>query len=344
MIRCETTRIACVLFFIVSFISIDAVAIGKLYRWTDENGEVYYSDRVPPKQSKHQRTQLSDRGLIVRVYEGAKTSQQIAKERRLARLRIEQRKLIADQRDRDSALLRTFRNVEEIDLALKGQLSTLDVLIKIEYANMNRIKIKLNRKLADAAQSERNGRTVTKKQIVEINSLRSQIRDHQLNVTKHKAGKEKLKARFSRDISRFVALKSGPQEFGAKVSSSNRHSEINNREDSIVISLYSCPDRSSCDHAWSLARSYVKSYTTRPFEVNTNLLMITKPPHEDNDIGISVAKIRRQKEHSLIFLDVRCKDSNLGRELCVSLKTRSILAGFAPFLKTGVADMSQVKP
>jgi len=344
MIWCGTTRVACVLFFVAAFISIDAAATGKLYRWADENGEVFYSDRVPPQHSKHQRTQLNDRGLTVKVYEGAKTKQQFQKEKRLAKLRNEQSKLIADQRDRDSALVRSFRNVEEIELTMKGQLSTLDVLIKIEHANMHRLKVKLNKELADAAQSERDGHTVAKKQIDEIKSLRSQIRDHQQSIKRHTAGKQELKARFSRDISRFIALKSGPQEFGAGASSSSQLNEINNKEDSIVISLYVCPDNNSCDKAWSLARSYVKAYATRPLEVDTNLLMITKPPHYDEDIGISVARIRRQKESALIFLDVRCKDSSLGRELCLSLKTRSILAGFAPFLKTGVASMSQAKP
>jgi len=339
-----TTRVAWLLFFVAAIISVDAVAKGKLYRWADENGEVYYSDQVPPQHSKHKRTELNERGLTVKVYEGAKTKQQFKKEQRLAKLRVEQRKLIADQRDRDSALVRTFRNVEEIELALKGQLSTLDVLIKIEHANMHRLKVKLDKKLADAAQTERNGYAVAKKQIDEINSLRSQIRDHERSITKHTAGKRKLKTKFSRDISRFVALKSGPQEFGAGGSSSNQLNEINNKEDSIVISLYVCPDRNSCDKAWSLARSYVKAYATRPLEVDTNLLMITKPPHYDDDISISVARIRRQKQSALIFLDVRCKDSSLGRELCLSLKTRSVLAGFSPFLKTGVASMSQAKP
>lgn len=70
----------------------------KMYRWTDENGRVFYSDQVPPAQSKFARNELSDTARVTKTIRAAKTVEQIALEARLDELRLEQEKSLLSKR------------------------------------------------------------------------------------------------------------------------------------------------------------------------------------------------------------------------------------------------------
>jgi len=39
-------------------------AIAKLYKWVDEDGNVFYSDQIPPDQSDKRHQLLDERGIV----------------------------------------------------------------------------------------------------------------------------------------------------------------------------------------------------------------------------------------------------------------------------------------
>ena len=57
------------LFFTFFFLSAASLAAGsamaaKVYRWVDENGEVYYSEKLPPDFEDKKHDELDHRGIV----------------------------------------------------------------------------------------------------------------------------------------------------------------------------------------------------------------------------------------------------------------------------------------
>ena len=83
----------------------------RLYKWTDKDGNVFYSDKVPPEYAERPKAVLNDQGVAVENLEGKKTAEQLEAER------IENERRVAQelQLRADQALLATYLSVEEID-------------------------------------------------------------------------------------------------------------------------------------------------------------------------------------------------------------------------------------
>jgi hypothetical protein len=59
---------------------------------------------------------------------------------------------------------------------------------------------------------------------------------------------------------------------------------------------------------------------------------MSAPPVEDEDLSLSVSKLNEANVQQ-IFLDIRCKASTIGQELCSSEKARTIRQGFSTFIQ-----------
>jgi hypothetical protein len=98
-----------------------------LYKWVDDQGRVQYSD-TPPMKNKG-GVQLSNRGIVVKKFEGSLTpEQQQAKEEAEARKKAEEARL-TEQRRQDSALLLSFTTVDEIDRKRDREIQGLEQAI-----------------------------------------------------------------------------------------------------------------------------------------------------------------------------------------------------------------------
>ncbi len=86
-------------------IALQSPVHAKMYRWVGKDGRIFYSDRIPPSQSRLERNVLNEQGRVVEVVRAAKTQEQIALEKRLKILRTEQEKIIVRQKSNDKVLL-----------------------------------------------------------------------------------------------------------------------------------------------------------------------------------------------------------------------------------------------
>ena len=98
----------------------------QLYKWTDENGKVQYTDTMPPSAIDRARKELRSDGTVKQETQRAAT----AEERRLAALKaVEDAKLkiIQDERDRkDKALLATYSDLADFDRVRGRALALMD--------------------------------------------------------------------------------------------------------------------------------------------------------------------------------------------------------------------------
>lgn len=313
----------------------------KLYQWVDKQGKVHYSDTIPAEAAEHERV-IFDKSRVrkLEVMEKPKTAEELAREARLAELREAEKRLLEEQIAQDQALLRTYRNEEDLQLALKGQLDTIDTRLKVLEANIKRQQAQLDGKIREAAEIERQGRQVPQALIDTIAGIRHQIQQHQSKVAHEIKAKEELQRKFAQDLVRFQNLKARLQEGIKKTATTRPDSEPSNKQ-GIVLSLTHCRQDIDCNQAWQLARIYVQTHATTPLFIDSDTLLHTEDPQQDQDIALTVARIKGKDQEDTLFLDVRCKLSGVGQKLCHSDRVREIRAGFASFIHEGLRSTTQ---
>jgi len=303
---------------LVSFIN--ATHAGKLYRWVDSEGNVHYTDQLPPEQAQRARTQLNERGLEIEHTGAAKTAEEIEQERELKRLRAEQERLLREQRAKDRVLLRTFRTEEDILLARNGKLAAVDVMIQISRSIIRRTKKKLNEMRSNAASFERQGKKIPEKLLANIETTEKQIQDGYSTIVRQEQKKSDIIQQFTEYLARFRKLKNLEQE--------KRTRKTEKRDtNSFLDLLVPCGTPTSCDEAWLRAEKYVRKHATTALQTISKTVIITAPPKKHDDISLTVSRIKRGGEEK-IFLDLQCSKSSKGAELCESEQVHAIRSGF----------------
>ncbi len=111
------------------------VGAGALYKWIDENGQIRYSDRLPPNQVKKKHQQLNSQGVVLSTKEAAKSDEELAAEaearRKLEEQEAEEAKLKEAQYKKDQVLLLTFSSEEELGIARDDRLEVLEAVIQL---------------------------------------------------------------------------------------------------------------------------------------------------------------------------------------------------------------------
>jgi flagellar biosynthesis GTPase FlhF len=116
-----------------------AHAQAKLYKWTDANGVVHYTDKVPTEAAGRAREELNKQGTIVRRTDAPLTADQRAEVEREKKRRLEDEAAAREQKRKDMALLNTYSTERDIEEARARALR----------ANEEGLK-EAERKLADA--------------------------------------------------------------------------------------------------------------------------------------------------------------------------------------------------
>jgi hypothetical protein len=316
----------------------------QLYRWADEKGHIYYADKVPPQHSKYGRTKLNEQGITVDVVDRSKTKAELEREAKLQALRSAEQRLLQDHLARDRSLLRTFRSEKEIDDTFQAKLGTLDILETVTLANISRLESQLDAQQKLAADFERTGKTVPEMVVNNILGYQKQIALGQKKIRELERQKLELRKNFAADLDRFKALTEHNQQKsqGIRESQSLSSATANQDGEAIILSVADCPDQPICLKAWELARNYLIQHSTTEIRIDTDLIIYTSAPANDNDIALSLAKIHdKDRPGAQIFLDVRCKQSGVGQEVCSGAKVRDILASFPPYIETGLKFIAE---
>ena len=303
-------------------------AAAKMYRWVDEQGNVKFSDQVPPDQVKHRRESLSEKARVIEVVEKEKTKAQRELEKRFLILRKQQEEIIAKQKSHDKVLLSTFRTIDDMELAYKRKMLALDGQIKIFQRNLKRLEQQLQQLQKRAAQYERDGRKEPPGLLARIADFKEQISQANLDISMQIEKNKKVEEDFKADISRFVFLTQS--EAGSKFLS--RKTAENKSENE--LGLFICETEVLCDKAWLAAKRFVYTYSTTKLDIETDALIMSMAPYRDTDLSISVSKMDVGKKRKQIFLDIRCRKSSLGTELCRGEKAKKIRYSFSDYIKS----------
>ncbi len=295
-------------------------ANARLYRWVDEGGTVHYTDRLPPKYVKKSHEELDAHGVTVNKVERAKTAEEIARDKRIQKLREEQRRLIEKQKAEDRVLLRTFRSVDDIQLTRDGKIATIDSMIAVDRGNIKRTKQRLEQMQDNAAELEKRGEAVSKRYLANIAQLRNEIRATYAAILRRERSKDEIFSRYARDIERFKKIAEVRNQ-NAVVEQSTRNVWLDN--------IVRCTSKPDCDRRWQGMEAFVRQYATTPIQILGERIIATKTPKRGVDVSITVSRIREKSlPGATLFLDIQCKNTLSGQELCASQKIADIKRDF----------------
>ena len=181
---------------------------GTVYRWVDEDGNVYYGDSVPVEFRDQRKDVLDDTGVMVDSIEGKKTEEELEQER-LENERIEAREM---QLRQDRALLATYLSVEEIVMHRDRRVELFQAQSRVTELYLKNLERRLQ-KLRDEASryqpysQDTNAPMIDEGLAEDLRKTKDTINRHQRNLKKYATDEAQIIARFDGDIARFKALK-----------------------------------------------------------------------------------------------------------------------------------------
>ncbi len=206
------------IFFIVLIAGVCQPSYAKrLYKWTDENGKTFFSDKVPPTQKHLERERLNKIGEVVEKTKAVKkpdikikTKEEILAAEKLERLKQQQQKqqqeLEVKQKQQDKFLLSTFDSLEFMEKSHKGRLNALDHKIKILENDLLQQQEKLTKEKQKAEDDELNNREIPKKDQEAITESEKKIKEIKLSIKKENENKKETQIKQEIEEKRYLFL------------------------------------------------------------------------------------------------------------------------------------------
>ena len=200
------------IYTLLSLLFIQAHA-GKLYKWVDEEGNVFFSDQIPPSDIKHKHSTFTDSGFEVESVEKQKSREQLLKEKQLA----EEQKRIAEEKKReedrikakklayDRQLLDSYVTEDDLIMMRDRQIATIEGTITLTQSNIDKLKLQLD-KLSSKAKNLDPENERDQKALKELRSTRDQLEEYQEFIDRQRLEQIQLRTQFNQDLKRLRQL------------------------------------------------------------------------------------------------------------------------------------------
>ena len=188
------------------------VANAWMYKWVDNEGKVHYGDSIPPEFSDKERKRINERGRTVKVFEAAKTPEEIAEAKRLEEIRLAELKKAEDQARRDNVLMATFSNEDDMVKTRDSKIASLEGLIQLTKRRIRSMNHRIKQLTEDAADFERSGKPVPEMLTRQIENIRTQTTENESFIVVKQNEQDEINKQLKKDIARFRDLQQENQE------------------------------------------------------------------------------------------------------------------------------------
>jgi len=189
-------------------------AYGGLFRWVDENGNVFYSDNIPPFAVKHGHVELNQSGLprkkqlsLLQLRKIETTRQQRVKDYKVQQQRKREQKL---KRMQDAQLLAIYSTRTELVAVFNSKIKMSKMTTKLLK---ERHQVLSNRFAKTEIKHEKMKNPAFKQTIAtKIEDMLDGLKVYQQAITENRIELNKLQQRFETDLQRYdklMAQKSG---------------------------------------------------------------------------------------------------------------------------------------
>lgn len=177
----------------------------KMYKWVDDKGVTHYGETIPPEYAHKDRTELNKAGRTVGKKEVLTPEERLAKEQAEAQKR-EEEEVAREQKRRDKALISTYSNVEEIDLARSRNLQQVEARIDSIGSQLKMVESNLTGLKKEADGYNAAGKKIPPSLQEDLKESQERMAKMQQDMEKARAEKADLDARYDADKARYKEL------------------------------------------------------------------------------------------------------------------------------------------
>ena len=183
-----------------------------LYRWVDENGNVHYGDKVPPKYLKKEHEELNEHGTLVKKHDRAMTAEEKAEKRKLEaeRERLEQERRAQALRDR--VLTDTYTTERDLVAARNARLEAIDSQLQLSRDIIASSKAKVAKTEQLIQNLKASNREVPVATYAKLEREKAQLETQQHVQKGHQEKREQVIVQFDGYIERFRELMAEKQK------------------------------------------------------------------------------------------------------------------------------------
>lgn len=175
--------------------------------WKNSEGVRECGETVPPEYSQQGHEEINKSGITVDKKDRAKTEDELAEEKRLAKEEKAKAKIQKEKDNQDRILLETFSNVDDIEMTRDGKIAAIENNIHLSNRRIGKIQEDLDKRIAVAAEQERSGNEPSEELLKDIESLQRQIKNNEEFIAQKRGEQEALRESYAKDIARFNELK-----------------------------------------------------------------------------------------------------------------------------------------
>lgn len=198
-------------FIVICCLLLPSLSHAQFYRWVDENGRVFYSDKLPASDADKAHDQVNESGIPLESFERAKSAEERAAARDEEARLSEERKAIAAaearQRAKDKILLDTFSSEEDLLYTRDDRLTAIQSLINLTESNNTRLQERLDVSRATEERLTKANRDIPQNILDTTQSLVEQIEKNNLYISAQQEKYQAIATEFDQDLARYRELK-----------------------------------------------------------------------------------------------------------------------------------------
>ena len=207
MMRCIRT-LHCLLAIPAILLAGSALA-ERAYKWVDEDGNVQYTNQLPPEAALTERKEINEQGRVIKVYKAPLTAAEKAEAKRLAELEAKKQERAEKRAIHDRSLVATYSSKEDMLKAQENKISMVQGLVQLTHSRIRSMQERLLALTEEAASYERSGKALPFTLQHQIKNLRDQIMHNKEFSLDKQAEIEEIRKQFAFDLKRYEELTSG---------------------------------------------------------------------------------------------------------------------------------------
>lgn len=186
-------------------LSFSLPAAAKMYKWVDDQGVTHYGETIPPEYANKDRSELNKSGRVIKKEEVLTPEERRTREQETVKKR-EEAEAALERKRRDKALLNTYSNEKEIDLARSRNLQQVDVRINSIASQVKMANDNLLDHQKEAENLTKANRKIPKSLQEDLQEAQTRLTKAQQDLEKAKGEKAAVEARYDADKTRYKEL------------------------------------------------------------------------------------------------------------------------------------------
>lgn len=181
-----------------------------MYKWVDDEGQMHFGDKIPPKYLVKEHDELNEQGVTTRHSDAVKTpktAEEKAEQQRLVKEKKQAELVEKKKKQRDRVLLDTYTTERDLVVARDSRLEAVGSQIQLAETIIQDSNKKIESMEKQVAQIEASNREVPAYLNEQIDIEKQQVVVQTKVMEGHKKRSDEISEQFNGYLERFKVLK-----------------------------------------------------------------------------------------------------------------------------------------